>query len=63
MVNVGDIVFHRLVMGDTRSIKEYKGTVIYVHPKKRFYRAEFPMECGVIREAFIIEPYKKKRRR
>ena len=54
MVKVGDTVYERLRIGESRTTKPYKGTVIYVHPKKRFYRAEFKMLNGVIREAFPI---------
>ena len=35
--------------------KEFTGTVIYLHPKKRFFRAEFVMELGDrIREAYVF---------
>lgn len=52
MVDVGDIVYHRLRIGDSTTQSEYKGTVIYVHPKGRFYRAEFQMPAGKIIEGF-----------
>lgn len=54
MVNVGDTIYERLQIGESRTTRPYKGTVIYVHPKKRFYRAEFQMPNGIIREAFLI---------
>ena len=54
MVDIGDTVYERLQIGESRTTKPYKGTVIYVHPKKRFYRAEFIMPNGIIREAFMI---------
>jgi len=54
MVEIGDTVFERLQIGESRTTKPYKGTVIYVHPKNRFYRAEFKMPNGIIREAFKI---------
>ena len=35
--------------------KEFTGTVIYIHPKRRFFRAEFVMELGDrIREAYLF---------
>ena len=52
-VKVGDTVTEKLRIGDSYS-KPTKGTVIYVHPKRRFFRAEFPVTSGVVREAFII---------
>ena len=35
--------------------KPLTGTVIYIHPKRRFFRAEFENELGdKIREAYIF---------
>ena len=28
------------------------GTVVWVHPQGRFYLADFPLPCGIIRECF-----------
>ena len=62
MVNVGDTVYERLQIGESKTNKAYKGTVIYVHPKKRFYRVEFNLPSGTVRECFIIEPKRESRR-
>ena len=53
-VKVGDTVTERIQLDKGRSHVPYKGTVIYVHPERRFYRAEFQLGNGVVREAFII---------
>ena len=53
-VKVGDTVTERLQFDKGRSTVPYKGTVIYVHPKRRFYRAEFKLPGGYVREAFMI---------
>ena len=35
--------------------KEFSGTVIYIHPKRRFFRAEFITELGDrIHEAYVF---------
>lgn len=52
-VKVGDIVFERLQF-DTKSTTPYKGVVIYVHPEKRFFRAEFELAGGKVTEAFSL---------
>lgn len=52
-VKVGDIVQERLQF-DTKSNTPYKGKVIYVHPKGRFYRAEFKLARGKVTEAFLM---------
>ena len=56
MVKVGDIVQERLQF-ESRSTRLYKGKVIYVHPKRRFYRAEFQLQRGKVTEAFLIKRY------
>lgn len=53
-VKVGDIVTERLMFDKGRSTIPYKGTVIYVHPEGRFYRAEFELPGGKVREAFSL---------
>lgn len=53
-VQVGDIVFERLMFDKGRSETVYKGKVIYVHPERRFYRAEFELPGGKVREAFSL---------
>lgn len=53
-------------VGDTR--REYvetlweafKGTVIYVHPRRRFYVVEFQFKSGSFREAYAIERLEQK---
>lgn len=53
-VKVGDIVMERIQFDKGRSTIPYKGTVIYVHPEGRFYRAEFELPGGKVREAFSL---------
>ena len=53
-VKVGDIVHERLMFDKGKSTVPYKGTVIYVHPEGRFYRAEFELPGGKVREAFSL---------
>lgn len=53
MVKIGDIVHERLQL-ETKTDKSYEGTVIYIHPKGRFYRAEFQLPFGKVREAFQL---------
>lgn len=52
-IQVGDIVHERLQF-DTKSQDEFEGVVIYVHPERRFYRAEFELLGGTVREAFSL---------
>lgn len=52
-VKVGDIVQERLQF-DTKSTTPYKGKVIYLHPERRFYRAEFKLAGGKVTEAFLM---------
>lgn len=54
MLEIGDTVFERLQIGDSRTTRPYEGTVIYIHPKRRFYRAEFKLPMGTVIEAFQI---------
>ena len=61
MVNVGDTVFRRLRLGDSTTQVSYMGKVIYVHPKGRYYRAEFEMPNGKIIEGFAIMPEPRKK--
>lgn len=53
-VKVGDIVMERIMLDKGKSTIPYKGTVIYVHPEGRFYRAEFQLPGGKVREAFSL---------
>ena len=53
-VKMGDIVMERIQLDKGKSTIPYKGTVIYVHPEGRFYRAEFQLPGGKIREAFSL---------
>lgn len=53
-VKVGDIVMERLMFDKGKSTTPYKGTVIYVHPEGRFYRAEFKLPGGKVRESFSL---------
>ena len=52
-VKVGDIVMERLQF-ESKSTVPYKGTVIYVHPEKRFFRAEFELPGGKVIEGFSL---------
>lgn len=54
MVKVGDTVFERLTIGEGKTREKYKGTVIYIHPQRRFFRAEFALPAGKVIEAFKI---------
>lgn len=58
-VKVGDKVkgkVTRAVCGATTpSDIEYEGTVIYIHPKGRFYTVEFALPNGKVRESFKAE--------
>lgn len=53
-VKVGDIVTERLMFDKGKSAASYEGVVIYVHPEGRFYRAEFELPGGKVREAFSL---------
>lgn len=52
-VVIGETIYEKLQF-ESRSEKAYKGTVIYIHPKRRFFRAEFQLENGKIIEAFPL---------
>lgn len=47
-MNVGDMTVER----ETESGKRTWGTVVYVHPLRRFYTVAFEYAGGVIRECF-----------
>lgn len=53
-VKVGDTVMERLMFDKGKSLVPFKGTVIYVHPEGRFYRAEFELPGCKIREGFSL---------
>ena len=53
-MKVGDTVTERLMFDKGRSTSLYTGTVIYVHPEGRFYRAEFELPGGKVRESFSL---------
>lgn len=59
-VKVGDIVREKLMFDKGKSTQLYEGVVIYVHPEGRFYRAEFQLPGGKVRESFSL--YGKERR-
>ena len=61
VINVGDTVYNRLRIGKALTRVAYKGTVLYVHPQRRFYRAEYQLPAGSIIESFIIMPAPRKR--
>ena len=54
-VEIGEIVHEHLMFDSTMASREtYEGKVIYIHPKGRFFRAEFKLPGGVVREAFPL---------
>lgn len=63
-MQVGDVVWEvpvSVTLAVQEKSKEYKpipGTVIYIHPKKRFYVAAFSFGSYTIRESFFF-PIKK----
>ena len=59
-IQIGDTVMERIQLDKGRSTVPYKGTVIYIHPERRFYRAEFELAGGKVRESFLINGGKEK---
>lgn len=57
-MQVGDKVVRYPTFGDmdrqdgTVSAKAYSGTVVYIHPEKRFHMVEFDLRGQKIRECF-----------
>lgn len=51
-VKVGDEVEEYLTLGICRQQELTRGTVIYVHPEKRFYRVRFDLPGGNVAESF-----------
>lgn len=56
--NIGDVIMRKFVVennGKTMlSNEEYPGTVIYVHPKKRFITLEFNINGSTLRESYNL---------
>ncbi len=38
--------------GNTKTHEYAEGTVVYIHPKGRFYTLEFTFQAGTFRESF-----------
>ena len=54
-VELGETVHEHIMFDSSTPSRElYEGTVIYIHPKGRFFRAEFQLPGGVVREAFPL---------
>lgn len=55
MINVNLSVGDKVRLPVEPTGKEFTGTVIYIHPKRRFFRGEFVTELGDrIREAYLF---------
>ena len=53
-VEIGEIVHEHLMFDSTAPSREtYEGKVIYIHPKGRFFRAEFQLPGGVVLEEIL----------
>lgn len=59
-MKIGDVVKRRITTTAASSAnnlyewerEKHPGTVVYIHPKHRFYVVEFTFESGAIREAY-----------
>lgn len=51
-VSIGDKV--RLPVRMDKGTVTMEGTVIYIHPKGRFFRVEFETESGCLRESYAF---------
>lgn len=56
-IKIGDTVKKKLTAmvdnsGTGQGVQPSYGTVVWIHPERRFYVAEFPMGNSVIRECF-----------
>ena len=52
-MKVGDRVSELVSFGDTTPLRK-TGTVVYIHPERRFYVAEFEFEKGRLRESYLF---------
>lgn len=53
-VKVGDKVTEKVTLGNCFQQEFMTGTVIYVHPKRRFYRVRFDMPGGSFTESYLF---------
>jgi len=54
-VELGETVHEHIMFDSSMPSRElYEGTVIYIHPEGRFYRVEFQLEGGTVREAYPL---------
>ncbi len=54
------IDYKNLKVGDSITIQGAAGTIVYIHPEKRFFRVEFANERGdVFHECFRMHPSEK----
>lgn len=60
-MNIGDkvsripeTVYSGSMPGEKKTKRAHTGTVVYIHPQRRYYTVEFEMNGGKVRESYSL---------